>query len=101
MASKGYDIDMMHAMEKVNCNPNFKPINIDDHALINMVEKGLGVTIMPELELIGRSDKVITLPVHPNSYRELGVAPSPTKADDEILTQILAIAKGVAAMDKL
>ncbi|WP_164516802.1 LysR family transcriptional regulator substrate-binding protein [Clostridium transplantifaecale] len=74
VASQGFDVDMMHAMESTNAKPNYKPVNIDDQALINLIEHGMGVTILPELAIRERSSKVQVMPVFPHSYRELGIA---------------------------
>ena len=74
VSSQGYDTDMMHTMASVNAKPNYKPTNIDDQALINLVERGMGVTMLPELAIRGRSDKVQTMLVYPKSYRNLGIA---------------------------
>jgi DNA-binding transcriptional LysR family regulator len=74
VASQGYDVDMMHTMESVSAKPNYKPTSIDDQALINLIEHGMGVTILPELAIRGRSDNVQTIPVYPQSYRNIGIA---------------------------
>ncbi len=74
VASQGFDIDMMHAMESINAKPNYKPANLDDQALINLIEHGMGVTMLPELAIRGRSNNVQVIPVLPYSCRELGIA---------------------------
>ena len=46
----------------------------DDYAIIAMVEQGLGMSIMPELLLKGRHDRLLVLPLVPEAKRIIGVA---------------------------
>jgi DNA-binding transcriptional LysR family regulator len=46
----------------------------DDLSVINMVKKGMGVTVLPSLVLKGNCDGVQTLPLSPPLKRKLGVA---------------------------
>lgn len=39
-----------------------------------MVEQGLGMSIMPELLLKGRHDRLVTLPLVPEARRTIGLA---------------------------
>ena len=39
-----------------------------------MVEQGLGMSIMPELLLKGRHDRLLTLPLIPEAKRTIGIA---------------------------
>ena len=72
--SQGHDVDLMHTMQNVAAKPNYLPTNIDDQALLGLVEHGMGATLMPALALQGRSYRATVLPVRPPSYRDLGLA---------------------------
>lgn len=54
--------------------PNVQFIEKDDYAVIAMVEKGLGISILPELVLKNISRKVVYKELEIPSYRDLGVA---------------------------
>lgn len=47
--------------------------NADDATLLSLVEQGLGVTVLPELAMQGRSAQVRTLPLDPPLRWQLGV----------------------------
>jgi DNA-binding transcriptional LysR family regulator len=54
---------------------NVKSFLVDDETVIRMVEKGLGVTMMAELMIKGRTKNVLAIPVDPYlQLRELGMA---------------------------
>ena len=46
---------------------------MDDETVIRMVGKGLGVSMMTELMIRGRTDDVLCVPVVPRTIRELGM----------------------------
>ena len=50
-----------------------KPAYVDDETVIRMVGKGLGVSMMSELMIRGRTDDVLCVPVAPRTIRELGM----------------------------
>lgn len=54
--------------------PNVQFVEKDDYAVIAMVEKGLGISILPELVLKNISRKVVYKELEIPSYRDLGVA---------------------------
>lgn len=95
VASQGYDIDMMHIMEAVNAKPNYIPIDMDDRAIINLIEQGMGVTILPELAIRGYSDKVKVLPVSPYSYREIGMAVRVSDNTPDYIRQFIDVVQTV------
>ena len=49
---------------------------VDDETVIRMVGHGLGVTMMTELMIRGRTDDVLCVPVDPPRLRELGMGTS-------------------------
>ena len=61
--------------------PNIRFSTKDDYAIIAMVEKGLGISIMPELLLKGRHDDVVVKELVPPSKRVIGLAMTETSKD--------------------
>ncbi|MBO5555948.1 MAG: LysR family transcriptional regulator [Oscillospiraceae bacterium] len=68
------DHDARRALEAAGVQPNVRFYTKDDYAILAMVEQGLGMSIMPELLLKGRSDRLLTLPLVPEAKRTLGIA---------------------------
>lgn len=68
-----FDIDVMAAMEPVGVKLNAHISRVDDETVIRMVGRGLGVSMMSELMIRGRTDDVLCVPVSPPAMRELGM----------------------------
>ena len=68
-----FDIDVNAALEKVKVKLNAKPSYVDDETVIRMVGRGLGVSMMTELMIRGRTDDVLCVPIEPETIRELGM----------------------------
>ena len=68
------DHDARRALDSAGVKPNVRFYTKDDYAIIAMVEQGLGVSIMPELLLKGRRDRVKILPLQPEAVRTIGLA---------------------------
>ena len=68
-----FDIDVKAALEPVGIKLNAKLTRVDDETLIRMVGRGLGVSMMTELMIRGRTDDVLCVPVSPPAIRELGM----------------------------
>jgi len=68
------DHDARRALESAGVKPNVRFYTKDDYAIIAMVEQGLGMSIMPELLLKGRSDDLQILPLVPEARRTIGIA---------------------------
>lgn len=68
------DHDARRALDAAGVRPNVRFYTKDDYAIIAMVEQGLGMSIMPELLLKGRRDKLLVLPLVPESKRVIGLA---------------------------
>ena len=71
---KSSDHDARRALEAAGVKPNVRFYTKDDYAIIAMVEQGLGMSIMPELLLKGRHDRLLTLPLIPEARRTIGIA---------------------------
>jgi len=68
------DHDARKALDAAGVKPNVRFYTKDDYAIIAMVEQGLGISIMPELLLKGRNDRLLTLPLVPEARRTIGIA---------------------------
>ena len=68
------DHDARRALEAAGVKPNVRFYTKDDYAIIAMVEQGLGMSIMPELLLKGRRDRLLILPLVPEAKRTIGIA---------------------------
>lgn len=74
MPSQGFDRDIMRIFNRIGVKPHILPTWVDDPTVINMVSHRLGISMMTELTVRGRTSGVCLLPVAPASSRELGVA---------------------------
>lgn len=74
MPSAGFDQDIMPSFTGNDVHPHIRYTNMDDPAIISMVEHGLGLSVLTELVMWGRKDNVRVLPLRPPAYRELGIA---------------------------
>ncbi len=66
--------DSRRVLEAAGDKPNVRFYTKDDYAIIAMVEKGLGMSIMPELLLKGHTENLRVLPLIPESKRTIGLA---------------------------
>lgn len=68
-----FDIDVKAALDPAGVKLNAKISRVDDETVIRMVGHGLGISMMTELMIRGRTDDVICIPVEPSAIRELGM----------------------------
>lgn len=68
------DRDARSVLEVAGIHPNIKYTVDDDYAMIAMVEKKLGICIVPELILEGKNYNVKTLELNPPAFRTIGIA---------------------------
>jgi DNA-binding transcriptional LysR family regulator len=74
MPSKGSDDDINRVLEKASIKPDIKFKVGDDYAIMAMVEKGLGISILPELVLRGQQRNIRIIELEESRYRSLGIA---------------------------
>ncbi len=79
MPALGFDCDIMPILEANDVSPIIRKNEVSDSAIISMVAHGLGVSIMAELIMRGRSDNVRVLPLEPPAVRELGILSRPLR----------------------
>lgn len=68
-----FDRDVEAALEPVGIRLNTRISRVDDETVIRMVGRGLGVSMMTELMIRGRTDDVLCVPVTPRAMREMGM----------------------------
>ena len=95
MPAQGFDKDILRIFDREGVRPDIRPTVVDDATVVSMVEHGLGVSMMTELTLKGRADRVLTLPVSPAASRELGVAVRSLRDAPERLRRFIACTKQV------
>ena len=102
MPSMGFDIDIMTAFSEAGLAPQ-KVVStfVDDPAIISMVEHGLGLSILSELCVRGRSGSFLSLPIEPDVSRRIGIALSPEKKPSDILRRFIGRAKKFAEEFKM
>lgn len=97
MPSQGFDKDIMRIFNRIGVKPHILPTWVDDPTVISMVSHGLGVSMMTELTVRGRTDGVELLPVEPASSRELGLAVRSLDAASDGLRHFIDCTKRVVA----
>ncbi len=97
MPSQGFDKDIKRIFNRIGVKPHILPTWVDDPTVISMVSHGLGVSMMTELTVRGRTDGVKLLPVEPASSRELGLAVRSLDAASDGLRHFIDCTKRVVA----
>lgn len=90
MPSQGFDKDILRIFNREGVHANIQPTVVDDATVVSMVEHGLGISMMTELTLKGRTEHVLTLPVEPAASRELGVAVRSLSDAPDMLRRFIA-----------
>lgn len=83
-----FDMDVRAAFEPVGIKLNAKISRVDDETVIRMVGRGLGVSMMTELMIRGRTDDVQCVPVDPPAIRELGMGTHIRKRETENIQKL-------------
>ena len=83
-----FDNDVRAALDPVGVKLNAKPSRVDDETVIRMVGKGLGVSMMTELMIRGRTDDVVCVPVEPAAIRELGMGTHVKKKETDSIRKL-------------
>ena len=94
-----FDIDVKAALEPLGVKLNTKISKVDDETVIRMVGRGLGVSMMTELMIRGRTDDVLCVPVDPPAMRELGMGtPARRKPSENIKKLKTCMLQFIAAL---
>nr|WP_325196916.1 LysR family transcriptional regulator [uncultured Oscillibacter sp.] len=73
MPTPGYDGEVRYILDKLPHWPHILFSACSDYAIINMVAQGLGVSILPELQLANYAHSAVALPMDPPQERMLGM----------------------------
>ena len=66
--------DIHRALDNAGIRPNIKYTTKDDYAILAMVEQGLGISIVPQLLIRGRSQNLEVRPLIPGASRTIALA---------------------------
>lgn len=76
--------DTRRIFHENSVTPNIKFTTKDDYAIIAMVEKGLGISILPQLLLQDCRESIAVLPLDPPCRRTIALALSKTGTDNPV-----------------
>ena len=73
LLEEGAFSEVLAAFKMQKLEPDIKMTMHDDYSILSMVEKGLGVTILPELVLKKQNYNIKILSIQPMIYRKIGI----------------------------
>ena len=100
MPGLGFDDDISAVFSDNNVKPFVTPTYVDDPAIISMVEHGLGISMLSELIIAGRTEVVKVLPIVPEVSRTLALSVKSDKVMTLPLKRLVAITKEFAKNKK-
>lgn len=74
LLEKGRKADISEILDRYNVKPRIHFTTVDDYAVMSMVEKGLGISILPELILRRTPYNIVAKELDMPAYRNLGIA---------------------------
>lgn len=90
MPGSGFELDIGPMFAKSGVRPNIRYTNMDDPGIVAMVEHGLGLSILTELVMRGRRNRVLSMPLTPPAYREIGIALRREKMQNRLMQQLIS-----------
>lgn len=66
--------DVHRALDQAGIRPNIRYTTKDDYAILAMVEQGLGISIVPQLLIRGRTQNLAVRPLLPDASRTIALA---------------------------
>lgn len=72
--NEGEEDEITTLLDKNQIQPDAHFVESDDHAVIAMVEQGLGTSLMSTMMLKGFARRIAAVPLDPPGYRDLGIA---------------------------
>lgn len=73
LLEKNEKAEISEIFERCGISPNIHFTTVDDYAVMPMVEKGLGISILPEIILKRIPYRIITKELDVPSFRKLGI----------------------------
>lgn len=83
-----FDRDVEAACRGTCVHLNSRVCRVDDETVIHMVGRGLGISMMTELMIRGRTQEVQCVPVTPPAIRELGMGTHIRKKETESIRKL-------------
>lgn len=74
LLEKGGNYEISELLERNRVRPDVRFTTWDDYAVMSMVEKGLGIAILPQLILKRIPYHILTKPIDVPAFREIGLA---------------------------
>lgn len=74
LLEKNEKAEISEIFDRCGISPNIHFTTVDDYAVMSMVEKGLGISILPELILRRTPYHIVTKELDVPSFRKLGIA---------------------------
>lgn len=71
--NEGVEDEITAILQANKVQPETRFVESDDHAVIAMVEQGLGTSLMSRMMLLGFSRKIAAVPLDPPAWRDLGI----------------------------
>lgn len=96
MPSLGFELDItpiFSSLEGRRISPNIHYTNMDDAAIVSMVEHGLGISVMSRLVMQDMKYSVRALPLSPPACRYLGVIVTERLQSDRNIRRLIACVK--------
>ena len=97
MPSLGFDLDIVGIFERSGVRPDIKKTAVEDAAILSMVEHGLGVSVLSELILEGRSDNVQVVPLEPPACRHIGIAIRSLREANPVIRQFVDYSRRIVS----
>lgn len=96
-SESGLDLDVAGALENAGVTPMVTCKCSDDHTIISMVSKGLGISLLPYMFLIGQEEHLRRIPLNPCYMRTLGICTISEKTLSLATKTFIKVAKSVIA----
>lgn len=95
MPSLGFDLDILPVFGEHTAavKAQLRYMNLDDAAIVSMVEHGLGLTILSELVMKSMNARVRVLPLDPPAWREIGILTAKLRQENRPLSRFLRCAE--------
>ena len=95
MPSLSFDLDILPVFGEnaAAAGPRLRYTNLDDAAIVSMVEHGLGLTILSELVMRSMNADVRVLPLDPPAWREIGILTARSRQGSRPLGRFLRCAE--------
>ncbi len=93
MPSGGFDADIIPLFDDFSAPANIRYTNMDDAAIVSMVEHGFGVSIMSDLIMQGISGSAAVAPLNPPAFRKLGIIVKEKRRNESAMRHFIASAQ--------